>query len=594
LAVHDLIDNASATRSEDGMAAANLTQFFSRATRPFKPSGRSKGRRATLAAVMPCLRPADPIFYAEWAGGRFSLAGASIVLADRSPFAVERAPEAWRRALHGFDWLRHIPPSVDPNAALHVEALMTEWLALGRRRDAVAALASVTARRVLSWLAHADILLQTIDADHYDAVMQSLEADIAALQDALRTAPAGPQDSADQLLALIARAAAGLCLEDDGELLPSAETALAATLSDRQPVARSTALRSPALIAELLLELESLRRLYRMQHRDVPEFLQTVIDRMRATIDGLLLGDGSLARLGSERSSTDEKLTLWLLTRHAGISPAPAGHDSRTGFVRLAAGETRLVVDVGAPLAARDALAFEMSTGTANLLVHHGQHRELGRGDSGTLVFAPNTKEPEAASPASRRAPSLEPSHAVATEFAAGAPQHVDATHAGLAHRGFAHRRRLTLSEDGKRLDGNDELRPLVGASAPGSAPFALCFSLHPSVRINLGETNTTVTLLAVNGHSWSLSAPGHAISVEGSAYQDGAAIGETAQLLITADASASRTVSWSLIRTTDAANTSETKDEAPSPAVTEQKLGTLAEALAALTPEPLQAAAVC
>jgi uncharacterized heparinase superfamily protein len=570
------------------MAAASLVQFFSRATRPFKSASRGKGRRISLGAVMPCLRPADPLFYAEWADGRFSLAGTSIVLAERSPFAIERAPEPWRRTLHGFDWLRHIPSTADTIAAAHVQTLVAEWLALGRRRDAVATSTAVTARRVLSWLAHADVLLQTDDADHYDAIMQTLEADIASLANAQRTQAGSTQDSAGQVLALIARAAAGLCIDEDHDILSSAETALAAALSERQHFVRAAVLRSPPLIAELLLELESLRRLYRMQHRDVPEFLQAGLIRLRTTINGLLLGNGSLARLGHDRMSTDETLTLWLLARHAGIAPGPASYDARTGFANLAAGETRLVADVGAPLAARDALAIELSTGTACLLVQCGQASDPNNIRGGTLVFAALNKEPEVATPTSRHAPSLDPSHAVTTEFMAGAPQHIDATHAGLSYRGFAHRRRLTLSADGKQLDGTDELRPLVGATDPEPTPFAVYFGLDPAVQVQIGDARESVTLTANNGHRWRMSAPGHAISVEGCVFQDGTAIRDTLQLLISSDTQANRSIIWTLTRLPDAVETHETKDtamDASQPvAPLADKPVTLAEALAAVT----------
>jgi uncharacterized heparinase superfamily protein len=547
------------------MAAANIAQFFSRAARPFTPFGRSKGRRLTLGAVMPCLRPADPLFYAEWADGCFSLSGTSVVLAGRSPFAIANAPEPWQRALHGFDWLRHIPSTEESSPALRVAALAEEWLTLGRRRDAVAASTAVTARRVLSWLAHADVLLQTDDADHYDAIMQALQADIVALHDAQRTPPATPQDNAGQILALIARAAAGLCIEDDQIILAPAETALAIAMADRQQSARTSVLRSPPLIAELLLELESLRRLYRMQHRDVPEFLQAAIARLRETINGLLLGDGSLARLGHDRTSPDEALTLWLLARHAGIAPAPPGYDARTGVAHLAAGQTRLVADVGAPQTARDALAIELSTGTARLLAQNGQPGEGSRKLGGTLVFAANAAPAETAGIAVRRIPSLEPSHVVTTELAQPAPQHIDATHTGLAHRGFAHRRRLTLSVDGTCLDGSDELRPLVGASNPEPAPFAVCFGLDPTVRVRMGDARESVVLTASNGHCWSLSAPGHAMSVEGCAYQDGGTIQDPLQILITSDTGTNRTITWSLARLSDS-QTTETATTDPQP----------------------------
>jgi uncharacterized heparinase superfamily protein len=596
-AIRDLLDNALATQSEDGMAAANLAQFFSRAARPFKPSGRSKGRRITLGAVMPCLRPADPLFYAEWADGRFSLAGTSIVLAERSPFAIERAPEPWRRALHGFDWLRHIPSTTDTNAAAHVQTLVAEWLALGRRRDAVATSTEVTARRVLSWLAHADVLLQTDDADHYDAVMHALQADIASLASTQRTTPAMPQDNAGQFLALIARAAAGICIDEDHDILSSAETALAAALSERQHLTRAAVLRSPPLIAELLLELESLRRLYRMQHRDVPEFLQAGLIRLRTTINGLLLGNGSLARLGNDRTSSDETLTLWLLARHAGITPAPAGYDARIGFANLAAGETRLVTDVGAPLAARDALAIEMSTGIACLIVKSGHPTDPGKNYGGTLVFAARNNGQQVAAPSTRHTPSLDPSHAVTAEFPPGAPQHIDATHAGLSQRGFAHRRRLTLSTDGRQLDGSDELRPLVGATDLEPTPFAVCFGLDPAVRVQIGDARESVTLTAGNGHRWRMAAPGHVISAESCVFQDGTAIRDTLQLLITSDTRANRTITWNLARLADALETSEINDtivgETPPAEPPVDKPATLAEALAAATVDPPPATAV-
>lgn len=561
------------------MAATNFAHFLSRASRSLRPSAGGTRRRMALGAILPCLKPADPIFYAEWAEGRFALAGSSVVLAGRSPFAVAGAPEAWRRALHGFDWLRHIPPSVDPNAALHVEALVSEWLAQGKRRDAVASADGVVARRVLSWLAHADVLLQTDTADHYDDILKALRADIATLQKATRTQPVTAADGAARLLGLIALAAAGLCIDDEDELQRAAAAELGTALAERQTVVRDPVWRVPHLVADLLLELETLRRLYRMRGADVPAFLTDGVARLRGLVGALFLGDGSLARLGSARTQTDEQLTLWLVARHADVQPGRAGSSATAGIARLLAGDICLIADVGAPLAARHALSVEMTSGTSPLLVHDGQPREVDREMTGTLVFSAGATESAKPATTPRRVPSLEPVHTVTTEIADGTTQHMDATHAGHSQQGFVHRRRLTLSADGGRLDGIDELRPLVGAEAPGPASFAVRFVLHPSVRVTLGATNDAVLLTAENGHRWRLSALGHALSVEGAAYHDGAKTRETVQVLVLADAGASRTVEWQLVREADAAAVMDAQSEAHA------KPGSLAEALAALVP---------
>jgi uncharacterized heparinase superfamily protein len=190
--------------------------------------------------------------------------------------------------------------------------------------------------------------------------------------------------------------------------------------------------------------------------------------------------------------------------------------------------------------------------------------------------------EAVAAKPATamRHVPSLEPAHTVMTEIAAGAPQHVDATHAGHSRRGFVHRRRLTLSADGARLDGVDDLRLLVGAEASVPAPFAVRFVLHPSVKVTLGAAKDVVMLAAENGHCWRLAAPGHTLSLEGAAYRDGAETRETIQVLVLADAGVSRTVEWQLVREADVDEATEV--EAAAAAV---KPASLAEALAALVP---------
>ncbi len=578
------------------MAAGAIAHFFNRATRTMVPSVRGSGRHASLSAVMPCLRPADPVFYTEWRDGRFALAGTSMVLAGRSPFAVEGAPDAWLRELHGFEWLRHIPPTVDEDAAAHVEALVSEWLAMRRRPALVAVLPRVVARRLLSWLAHADVLLQTDETDHYDDVLRALMADVAALQSTVKMTADTIDDYAGQLLGHIALVAAGLCL-DDAPLLKTGQVALAAALADRTSGVCAAAWRVPPLLAEWLLELETLRRAYRMQRRDVPDFLTAAVARLKASVEGLLLGDGSLALLGTDRSAPNVKLAVWMAMRHADVKAGQAACHSGIGSVRLAADETCVIFDVGAPIAAKHALAIEMSSGSAAVLVHDGVASKSGAAESQLLVFTSPVSGGNVAAPAARRQPSLEPAHTVTTELAPGLPQRADATHAGQAQRGVAHRRRLVLSESGRTLEGIDELRPLVGASEPTALSFAVRFVLHPTVDVAFDRDRDALCLTAENGHRWAFSARGYTLSVEGCTYQNGAAIEETSQVLVLADAAANRTIAWRLERLVDAGgetDVSNVQEPTAVPDAADQvtRPGSLAEALAALA--PAQSRAVC
>jgi uncharacterized heparinase superfamily protein len=436
------------------------------------------------------------------------------------------------------------------------------------------------AQRVLSWLAHADVLLQTDDAAHYDAILAVLKADIRRLEQVVRGPVAGTDEAATRWRALIALVQAGLCLDEDGGLQAQAEHQLAAMLADgRAGSGAGSVWRSPDAVASLLVDMETLRRLYRLLGHAVPEFVTAAVERMRRVLGGLMLGDGTLARLGTERSDPEAGLTMALVVRHAGVAATASLLDDVAGFVRLVAEDTCVVADTGATIGARHALQIELSTGDAALLVHDGGGRDEGAGRRGTLVFSGSDGASENKAAVSRMTPTLEPTHRVTADLAGADTQRFDATHAGHGGRGYAHRRRVTLSDGGRHVDGVDELRLLMGGveATPGS--FALRFVLHPSVRVAMGESADRVALTAANGHRWEFCAPGQSVSVEGDVYRDGRGAENTLQILVLADAASRRTVSWTLRREQDGAvvpaDDGDAKRAAPK---------TLAEALAAVT----------
>jgi uncharacterized heparinase superfamily protein len=550
------------------MPAAQISQIFQRASRTFLPFVGARRLRGDIGAIPPCLRPADSHFYTEWVDGQFALAGASVALNGGSPFDVAVAPDGWRRDLLGFGWLRHCPAGGDEAMEARVNELVADWLDRDLKRIPGALDLYVVARRVLSCLAHADALLRTDDAAHYDAVLGALTVDIRNLENAIHAAPQNHADGVAQVLGLIALTQAALSFENSA-MLQRLETTLAAVLVERNPVWRM-----PDAVAELVIDLEALRLLYRLSSIPAPAFLGGALERLARQLSGLVLGDGSLARLGSPRDDTAMRLTLAGFMRHLAVSASAPSMVGPAGFVRLACETVCVIVDVGATRDAPQALGLEMSSGDAPLMVHDGVLDAASR--TGTLIFSGNGLGATALKPM-RTLPSLEPVQSVVTDLEGGTALSLDATHAGHVARGFAHRRRLVLARDGSMLEGIDELRPMAGGAEPEGTGFALCFVLHPTVRVGFGDTTDDVRLTARNGDCWQFEAPGQTLSVEGGIYVDGRSTLSTLQILVFGEAAKSRTVEWRLRRLLAGPDTVQPSDVS--------KPRSLAEALAAVAP---------
>ncbi len=495
-------------------------------------------RRIELLAIPPLLRAADLAFVAEWNQGSLALAGESIPLRGVSPFAVKQAPAAWLQALHGFSWLRHIPSPADDAAVASVHLLVGEWLARKLQRSPAASLPEVVARRVMSWLAHADLLLKTSHATFYDAVLAGMSADVHALKQLGRTLP-----FVDRALIWVALGQAGLCLSDAAPARAIAEAGIAAVLHEAK---LAHVLRQPDRVADLLLDVETLRLLYGMRATPVPPQVAELKAVLCDTLGGLMLGDLRPARLASPRRYREARLQLATVLRHIEISPPGPCYDARAGFARLSLGDTCVVVDVGAPLDSAEALALEMTSGVSPLLTSDGMPYD-GASLTGATVRVGSAIEGAALPlPVSEV---LEAAHSVAVDVTDPHRLQCDATHAGLSRQGFAHRRRVTLSDDGRQLAVIDELRPLIGRPSAVDSAFVVRLVLHPTVEVSLGTANDELELRLGNAHRWRFTAAGRTLSVEGALFRDGRHTMPTLQILIAADAAAGRTIAWQLTR---------------------------------------------
>ena len=518
-----------------------------------------------LLLAPPDLRALDAGFAQEVAADCFGLAGMVAHLGGRSPFAIVPPSEEWLRELEGFGWLRHLDAARSRESEAIARKLVADWIRRSRRRSRHAWVPELVARRILSWLAHAGLLLDGAPRRPYAAIMRSLSAQITYLSASWRNAP----DGYPRLIALIALVQADLCVDGHERRLAQSEKLLAAEL-ERQILADGGHLsRNPWVLVELLLDLLPVRRCFAALGETAEPAVLAAITRMTVMLRHLRLGDGMLARFNGVGTTERDALATVLAYAEGRLAPtAPIP----SGYARLERGASVVIVDAGAPpplelagAACAGCLSFEMSTGAELLLVNAGApgHADPGRRAVARATASHNTVcVSEQSSSKLIRNPRLErevggpplrhPDTVTCVLREAGGDIALDASHDGyVARMGLVHARTLTLAASGARLDGVDRLSAAKGVLRfSWDLPFAIHFHLHPDAEAHAGATLQSAELRLPNGECWRLTAAGAAVSIEDSVYHADAAGPAPAQQIVLRGVCAGTTeVAWTLER---------------------------------------------
>ncbi len=510
------------------------------------------------------LRTADPSFWSEISVGHFGLAGTVAFLRDGSPFDLAPPTRAWARELNGFGWLRHLDAARNDHAKATAVTFVLDWIDRQRGMSGVAWEPAVIGRRLISWISHAGLLLDGSVAQSYDAIAESLGEQIVRLSSAWRHAPSGYE----RLLSLTALVLADLCVADHDRQLEAFEHLLAAEIERQILPDGGHISRNPSLLVELLLDFLPLGKCFVSRNRPIPPALSEAIHRMLPMLRFMRLGDGALARFnGAGVPQPDALATVLAYDDRATSWEALAPHSR---YARLAAGPAVVICDVGGPppleyaiQAHAGCLSFEMSVGSRALFINGGapsaadddwraasrataSHSTLCLNDRSSsrlvrsrmleqIVGAPPIRYPDRVS--------------IGTEMAADGPQSLTASHDGyLAASRLMHTRSLTLSGDGRRLDGIDKLAPPHGVlRLAHDAPFAVHFHLHPEVDCAV-SADTRAVMLSLGRHRWQFEASGARLEIEDSVYySDFSGPRRTRQIVLRGATFGDSTVTWSV-----------------------------------------------
>jgi uncharacterized heparinase superfamily protein len=520
------------------------------------------------------LRTTDATRAAEIYAGRFVFAGKIVTCHGRSIFDLEPPSDDWEASLLGFGWLRHLRAADSALTRANARSLLEDWLAKKGRSSKIGWRADVLARRVISLLSQAPLVLSETDNKFYRKYLRGLTREIRYL----RYTMIDIADGVPRLQVLIALSYASLCLANQARHIRTATRKLSEELQRQILPDGGHVSRNPGALIELLLDLLPLRQTFTARNIAPPPALLNAIDRMMPMLRFFRHGDGNFALFnGMSNTPNDQTATLLAYDDTHG---SPMSSMPHTGFQRLEAGPLLVIMDTGSPpppSLSHDAhagcLSFELSAGTSRIVTNCGMPatgreswRALARGTPAhsTLTYHATSscqfvelsamKRMLQGAPITRGPVLVEAYREIVSNGVL-----LTTSHDGYVPQfGMLHRRVLMISNDGTRLDGEDTL-----SAAPGhrikaaSDDFALRFHLHPSVKASRLSDAKGVMLVLPNRDVWTFEALDDRVELEDSVFlagNDGPR--RTVQIVIQQNARQASSIRWSFVRSAASAST--------------------------------------
>src|SRR6266403_1832528 len=497
------------------------------------------GRADRLIIAPHDLRTADATRAAEIYAGRFVFAGKIVTCHGRSIFDLEPPSEDWEVALLGFGWLRHLRAADTALTRANARSLVDDWISNPLHRRAVGRRADVMARRVISLLSQAPLVLGDTDGKFYRRYLRGLTREIRYL----RYAMLDIADGVPRLQVLIALCYASLCLANQARHIRSATRKLSDELQRQILPDGGHISRNPGALIELLVDLLPLRQVFTSRNIAPPPALLNAIDRMMPMLRFFRHGDGNFALFNGMGPTPTDLLTTVLAYDDA--RGTPVSNAPHSGYQRVEAGGTLVLMDTGRPpqlAASQEAhagcLSFELSHRNFRILVNCGlpgtsrEHwRPMARSTAAhsTVTFNDVSSCRFMESGLVRRLMRGTPILSGPRQATVNRDEDdSSATLLRVSHDGYVeefgilHQRALMLSADGKRLDGEELFTAMHGEALASQDQFAVRCHLHPMIKANRLSDSHGAMLLLPNKDVWNFNAYEDRVEIEESVYLAG------------------------------------------------------------------------
>jgi uncharacterized heparinase superfamily protein len=512
------------------------------------------------------LRTADATRASEIYAGRFAFSGKVVLCDRRSPFETPPPSDEWAVILLSFAWLRHLRAADSAITRANARALIDDWINLQGAFHPLGWRLDILTRRILCWLSQAPFVLQDADPKFYRRFIRSLSRQVRYLRRSLKHS----REGVPQLQAIIALNTASLCMQGQSRSLRANARRLIEELNAQILPDGGHISRNPGALIEILADLLPLRQLFFARNLQPPQSLNNAIDRMMPMLRFFRHGDGNFAQFNGMGGTPIDLLATVLAYDDA--RGAPLSNAAHSGYQRLEAGQTALIIDTGKPPpvavsqeAHAGCLSFEMCWKQHRLIVNCGlpnvnreTWRQVARAtpahSTATLKERSSCQFLESA-PVKRLLSGI-PIVAGPRNVRAQREEHEDeiilhASHDGyLADCGLIHTRVLRLSSDGRVLECEDTFAPPEGRSMPSKAgdEYALRLHLHPAIKASRLSDGRGVILLLPDKDVWTFGTFADAVQIEESVFLS-ATEGprRTVQIVIYGHARATPTVCWTL-----------------------------------------------
>ena len=468
--------------------------------------------------------PGDAARGAAIAGGCFTFAGQTI-MSPQPIFAPEDARLAWLREMHSFSWLRDLRAAHGDNARRTARDLTTAWLDNHKRVGGPGWEPLVIARRLSHWLGQWDFFAATADVLFRRRLIESACKQLHHLNRCLPGGLAG----ADLILGLRGLVIGGACLPGGGPALRRGLRLLMQELQNQVLVDGGHIERSPARHLGVLRDLIDLRATLHAAKVEAPGDLSTAIDAMAPMLRLFQHGDEALACFNG--SSEEDPLRIEMVLQRADGRGRPRMSAPQSGFQRMQAGRTLVLVDAGVPpppgrdsWAHAGTLSFEVSIGKERLFVNccsdsaNPAIQRLLRGTAAhnTLTVCDRNSSPIAADGGL----AARPETVRCRREEGDGNVWLDLSHDGYRQRyGLVHHRRLFLADDGEDLRGEDRLDVFAESGTTPEGEFTIRFHLHPDVKASVLQDGETALLRLPKGGGWRLRSKGVQVGLEESLY---------------------------------------------------------------------------
>jgi uncharacterized heparinase superfamily protein len=477
-------------------------------------------------------RPGDAVRGREILVGQWRIASERLTGQHPQPWGAPPPSPHFSARLHSFSWLRDLN-AVGPDAQDQIAALIHAWVDGFGEWHPQAWAPELAAERVYMWLCHGRAAFERGDAAMRPALMRSLARQARHLQLAANDI----REPLARIRAGVALALAGAALPaDGGKLIEQGVELLEEAAASQFLADGGHQSRAPEALVEALGDLLTADDALARAGVETPRLVRDLSPKLANMIRYLRLGDGGMAAFngGGEGFAGAAEAVL----EHSGGTPRAFRIAPQSGFHRLAAGKTIVVIDGGAApppafgeRAHAGALSFEMSCGEDRVIVNVGSARELigawraaGRATNGhsTLIVDDALSADFEAARLGKAARPKGPPGISAKRNDDDAGAWIDLQHEGYrADYGFIHRRTIYLDTAGNDLRGVDSLsRPLNAGSAKEThrIPFAIRFHLHPKARAIRTEQRV-VRLETPSGSHWRMRTDAAAVQIEDSVY---------------------------------------------------------------------------